>query len=89
MISMFTSLMQILLQNQQLFYRVCSRSRKHFWEFKNRRQQHRYLVYEEECLKFNVRHQSKAIKRTKRWRQVDGYFRRERKVKQRNNKRIM
>ena len=57
-------------------------SRKHFWEFKNRRQQHRYLVYEEECLKFNVRHQSQAIKRTKRWQQVDGYFRRARKDKQ-------
>ena len=64
-------------------------SRKHFWAFKNRRQQHRYLVYEEECLKFNVRHQSKVIKRVKRWRQLDGYFRRERKVKQRNNKWIM
>lgn len=34
-------------------------SRKYFWEFKNRRQQHRYLVSEEECLKFNIRHQSR------------------------------
>lgn len=64
-------------------------SRKHFWEFKNRRQQHRYLVYEEECLKFNVRHQSKAIKRVKRWRQLDGYLCREQKAKQRDNKWIM
>lgn len=64
-------------------------SRKHFWEFKNRRQQHRYLVYGEECLKFNVRHQSKAIKRTKRWRQVDRYFCRERALSQRDNKWIM
>lgn len=64
-------------------------SRKHFWEFKNRRQQHRCLVSEEECVKFNIRHQSKAIKRTKRWRQVEGYFHREWKVKQRDNKWIM
>lgn len=64
-------------------------ARSYLWEFKNRRQQHRYLVYEEECLKFNVRHQSKAIKRTKRWRQVDSYFRREWKVKQQGNKWIM
>ena len=64
-------------------------SRKHFWEFKNRRQQHRYLVYKEECLKFNVRHQPKAIKCAKRWRRIDNYYHREWKVKQQGNKWIM
>ncbi len=47
-------------------------SRKHLWDFKNRRQQHKYMVDLEQCLKYNWRHGRHDTVHTKRrWRKVD------------------
>lgn len=62
-------------------------SRKHFWEFKNRRQQHRFLVAREQCFKFNLRHMSNPTKHSKdRWRKVENYYNREWVLEQQDNK---
>lgn len=46
-------------------------ARNYLWDFKNRREQHKYLVELEECLKFGFRHTPNITKHSKeRWRKV-------------------
>ena len=46
-------------------------ARNYLWEFKNRREQHKYLVEFEECLKFGFRHTPNITKHSKeRWRKA-------------------
>lgn len=65
-------------------------SRKHPWDFKNRRQQHKYMVDLEQCLKFGFRHIPNVTKHSKeRWREVENYHNKEWALKQQDNKWVM
>lgn len=65
-------------------------SRKHPWDFKNRREQHKYLVDLEQCCKFSFRHIPNITKHSKkRWREVENYHNREWALKQQDNKWIV
>ena len=62
-------------------------ARKHFWDFKNRRQQHKEMVDLEQCLKFGFRQIPNVTRHSKeRWRKVEGFHNREWALKQRDNK---
>lgn len=47
-------------------------SRKHPWDFKNRREQHKHLVNFEQCYKYALRHMHHGTAHTKeRWRKAE------------------
>lgn len=47
-------------------------SRKHPWDFKNRREQHKYMVDLEQCLKYNWRHmRHDTVHNKRRWREAE------------------
>lgn len=65
-------------------------SRQRFWEFKNRRQQHKFIVAQEQYFKFNLRHMRNVTRHSKkRWRKAEDFYNREWVLKQRANKWIM
>lgn len=62
-------------------------SRKHLWEFKNRRQQHKFLVDAGWCVKQTERHRVHATKHSKkRVHNIAWYYARERALEQQDNK---